>query len=264
MNRLLTTGKRNLIYILALTIMFSAFSHTSAKAEATELGCGGLEYAWEDLKVYNAKSGGSVIGKIFENESFTILIQDAPEGYLWVDYSTSNGGKRGYVHIPNDEWGGRPDAPARVKNTTNVYYGRPGNGSKYQKAGAVYSGEYVTIIAASSKNPNWVYIEYNGSNKRKRGFVPLYNLEVSPITPEAYRSVYNDDSSDQESHKQYFSGSATVYAGPTKLYAAIGSVKDEYVYRYGREIHIGPYSAYYIEYYVTNTSEMKCGFIVYE
>lgn len=134
MSRKLLYCKRISVAILALVMMFTMFPALRANAAAMELGCGGVEYAWEDLVIYDAPSRGNVIGKIFKNESFTILIQDAPAGYLWVDYSTSNGYKRGYVHIPNDEWGGRPGAPARVKNTSNVYYGPTHTGANYLPA----------------------------------------------------------------------------------------------------------------------------------
>lgn len=252
--------RKRISILLAIVIMFSLFPSFKAKADAMELGCGGLRFAWEDLIVYDAKSGGNVIGKIFENESFTVLEQNAPEGFLWVDYSTSKGAKQGYVHIDPDEWGGRPDAPARVKNTSNVYYGALSTGSNYQKAGAVYKGEYVSVIAVSGE---WAYVEYNGASKRKRGYMPLYNLELSQITPDAFASIYNDyPDSNRPQHAQTFNGYSKVYAGPTTLYAEVGSVSNETVYRYGKTIYVGPYVAYYIEYYVNGTTQLKSGFIV--
>lgn len=265
MSKKLLSGKRIAAAVLALVMMFTMFPVMQANAVAMELGCGGLEYAWEDLIIYDAPSGGNVIGKIFENESFTILIQDAPAGYLWVDYSTSSGAKQGYVHIPNDEWGGRPGAPARVKNTSNVYYGPTNTGANYQKAGAVYTGEYVSIIAVCGQS---AYIEYNTTAGRKRGYTPIYNLEVSQCTPDAWRSVYNSSGeTDRERHRLDCDATMTVYAGPTKLYATVGTVSDETVYRYGSDIHIGPYTAFYIEYYITGTEnttkQVKSGFIVY-
>ena len=124
----------------------------------------------------------------------------------------------------------------------------------------VYAGEYVAVIAVCGQS---AYVEYNTSAGRKRGYVPYYNLDVKN-SPVAWKSVYNSNGeTDRASHAMYFAGSATVYAGPTSLYASIGSVSNETIYRYGGEIHIGPYNAYYIEYYVTGTTQVKSGFIVY-
>ena len=261
MSKKLSSSKRIGAAVLALVMMLTMFPATKAFAYAEDLGCGGLEYAWEDIVIYDAPHGGNVIGRIYENESYTILAQEAPDGYVWVDYSTPNGAKQGYIHIEPDEWGGRPGAPARVKNTSNVYYGPTHTGANYKKAGAVSVGEYVSIIAVCGQS---AYIEYNTNAGRKRGYTPIYNLDVSLHTPQAWRSVYNSNGeNDRSSHQLLFVGEATVYSGPTTLYAPVGSVKDEIVYRYGSEVHIGPYTAFYIEYYVTGTTEVKSGFIVY-
>ena len=259
MNKTLSISKRISIMVLALVILFTTFPHINARA-AEEMGCGGLEFAeWGDITIYDARSGGNVIGKIHQYESFTVITRDVT--YIYVDYSTSKGAKQGYIHIDPEEWGGRSDAVAKVKTTSNVYYGRNGYGAKYQKAGAVYAGEYVAVIAVSD---NWAYVEYNTTGGRKRGYVPFYNLQVSLIHPDEYKSIYNDyDESYRPFHETYFFGDKTVYSGPTDLYAPVGSISDEFVFEYGDPVCIGPYKAQYIEYYVDGTDhELKSGFVL--
>lgn len=259
MNKTLSISKRISIMVLALVILFTTFPHINARAEE-EMGCGGLEFAeWGDITIYDASSGGNVIGKIYQYESFTVITRDVT--YIYVDYSTSKGAKQGYIHIDPEEWGGRSDAVAKVKNTSNVYYGRNGYGAKYQKAGAVYAGEYVAVIAVSD---DWAYVEYNTTGGRKRGYMPFYNLQVSQIFPDDYKSIYNDyDESERIWHERYYFENKTVYSGPTDLYAPVGSISDEFVFEYGNLVCIGPYKAQYIEYYVDGTDhELKSGFVL--
>lgn len=257
MSNTLFRGRRIIVVALLLSIVFTMFPVVQAQA-AEEMGFGGLAYAYEDMNIYDARTGGNIIGKIYKNESYTVICPATT--YAYVDYSTSNGAKQGYIHIDPEEWGGYPTAVAIVKETSNVYYGRTDKGSSYQKAGAVYAGEYVAVIAVSDQ---WAYVEYDTTAGRKRGHMPFYKLNVSSCAPDAYSSIYNDyDASDRVNHGEYHAGYATVYAGPTKLYATVGSVNNETIYRYGNIIRVGPYTAYYIEYYVTGTNQLKSGFIV--
>lgn len=261
MKQSIFTAKRTIGLVLAIVLMLTALIPVQAYAYADELGIGGLNYASRNIPVYDQPHGGSVIGTIYQYESYTVLAEYYWDGYIWVDYSTPNGAKRGYIYVEQDEGRFRSDAPARVIANSNVYYGRNDLGSNYQRAGAVYAGEYVAVIAQSG---NWSYVEYNTTSGRKRGYMPSYNLELSLYTPDQFASIYNDyPPSDRENHRFDCDATMTVYAGPTKLYAKVGTVSDEVVYRYGSEIQIGPYHAFYIEYYVTGTDQLKSGFIVY-
>lgn len=262
MEKTLCKVKRIIAVTLMLSIVFAMFSPVQVFA-AEEMGFGGLEYAYEDINIYDSRTGGNIIGKIYKNESYTVICPDVT--YIYVVYSTSNGAKYGYIHTESDERGGYSTAVAKVINTSNVYYGPTNTNANYVKAGAVYTGEYVCIIAVYGQS---AYIEYDTTAGRKRGYTALYNLEVSTCAPEAWKSVYNSNGeNDRASHALDCDATMTVYAGPTKLYASVGKVSDETIYRYGSEVHIGPYTAYYIEYYVTGTEnttkQVKSGFIVY-
>lgn len=266
MSKKLLSSKRITSLVLMLATMLTTLFPVRVNASANEMAWGGVEYAWEgDLTVYDAPFGGNRIGKIYQYESYTILNENRTEGYIWVDYATSTGAKQGYLHVEIDESGGRSGAPAQVRTTSNVYYGPTNTGANYVKAGAVYAGEYVSIIAVCGQS---AYIEYNTTSGRKRGYTPIYNLNVSSYAPDAWRSVYNSSGeTNRASHAYDCDATMTVYAGPTKLYATVGTVSNETVFRYGSELHIGPYNAFYIEYYITGTEnttkQVKSGFIVY-
>lgn len=223
---------------------------------------GGNAIAWKNFDVYSTSSCTNKIGEIYKFEGFTILLQNAPEGWLWVEYSTSSGAKQGYVSIPQDEWGGRTDGLAKVNVTSTVYYGRTDqNGSygSYQTAGTVYAGEMVAILA---KNDNWAYIEYNTTAGRKRGYVSYSNLYVYN-RPDVLPDFHNHD---VEGEEHYVTGRKYVYSGPTSLYSQVGWVENENVMYFGpgecvMDEYNNCYWSQYIEY--ESGGQTKSGFLVF-
>ena len=245
--------KRILALALSFIVILTMLPFGHAKAAETQY-YGGQEIAWQDFVVYNSTSWTTSIGKIYKYEGFTVLLQNAPSGYLWVEYSTSSGTKRGYIQIPNDEWGGRTDGLARVTTYSNVYYGN--DTSKYKRAGSVSANEIVAILA---KNGDWVYIEYNTTSGRKRGYMLYSNLEVYN-RPGSFDDLYTYNTA---AKMVYMDGKYIVYSGPTSLYSKVGSVTNEYVCEYSQDVVLGTNTSYYIEYLVDGTDEWKSGFIVF-
>lgn len=125
------------IFTLILTVVtfITAIPVTPVHAmDFSEQFYGGYDIAWEELNVYSSPQWTNRIGEIYKFEGFTVLMQNGPEGYLWVEYSTSNGAKRGYVQIPQDELGGRHDGVGKVTQNSTVYYGRRNIINRYDKA----------------------------------------------------------------------------------------------------------------------------------
>ena len=228
----MTVFKRRFVLLaLVLVTMLTLFPMTQAHA-AEDWLYGGQEIAWENLPVYSDRYGSSRIGTIFKYEGFTVLRDNFPERYWWVEYSTSNGAKRGYLIFEySDEVHQRGSGLATVKNTTSLYYGT--NSYDYQKSGTVYAGEYIVILA---KNDDWVYVEYNTTSGRKRGYMSYSNLNVI--------------------------NRPGVFAGPTTQYPSIGYIENEEVINYGYYWLESGERSTYIEYYVNGTNQKKSGFIV--
>lgn len=178
-----------------------------------------------DYTVYSTPQLTSSIGKIFNNEGFTVLCPNRSSGYMWVEYNTKSGPKRGYISVPVDDDASMGQAVAQVVVTSTVYYGRTDrNGSygAYKDAGTVYAGEFVAILA---KNDNWAYIEYNAANGlRKRGHVVYSNLTVFNRP-----GLYDDLYSCYTGRSEYIGGRKYVYSGPTTSYAQVGYVENESV-----------------------------------
>lgn len=248
--------------ILAIMTIMTALPATQAYAmDFSEQFYGGHDIAWEDLNVYSSPQWSNRIGKIYKFEGFTVLAQNGPAGYFWVEYSTSNGAKRGYVQIPQDELGGRNDGVGKVTTNSTVYFGRTdktGKYGSYQSTGTVYAGEIVAVI---SKNDDWAYVEYNTNSGRKRGYMSYSNLHIynrPGVFPDHY--THNDDGS-----SKYVSGRKYVYSGPTSRYAQVGWVENENVTTFGGEWVIdannNQYYSQYIEY--SSGGKTKSGFLVF-
>ena len=213
---------------------------------------GGWGITTSSLPVYDDKYGTNRIGSVFTQEGFTILRYTYE--YTYIEYSTSSGPKRGYLVGYNLAIAGDTTyaSVGKITSTCNVYYGT--NESTYRKAGAVYADETVVILA---KNSYWAYIEYNTTAGRKRGYI-YSNCVQSYNTPSSgtWGSLYTLRTPSNMS----ISGTQTVYSGPSRNYAAVGSVTDETVIKRGEIWLIGDYEAWYVEY---NTSTgLKSGFIL--
>lgn len=258
------TTKKLMRCLIALALTIASFTTLVApmNARAAESYYGGCEIAQENLSVYSTSACTYKIGTIYQFEGYTVLFKNSPEEYMWVEYSTPSGTKRGYVPVPLDDLLNRHDGLAKVNVASTVYYGRTdktGKYGSYQSTGTVYAGEVVAIIA---KNDNWAYIEYNTTAGRKRGYVAYSNLEVYN-RPEVFPDFYNHN---KGGTPMYVSGRAYVYSGPTSLYTQVGWVENEYVTKFADVAEVCDSNgnwmwSQYIEY--QSGGQTKSGFLVF-
>lgn len=258
MSRFKSFNRKAIALLIAIISVVSVLPIQTALATevfSTEY-CGRGEIAYKQYTVYSSNTFTNAIGTIYYNEGYTILSEDAPCGWAWVEYSTPNGAKRGYIQIPHDDNVSYMAAVARVETYTTVYYGRtdlsPTFGS-YQTAGSVSAGEFVAILA---KDDNWAYIEYNTKAGRKRGYVPYTNLTIFN-RPSLYHDLYIGH---YDGEVQYKSGKLYVYSGPTTLYTQVGWIENENVIKYNSGTVNGHYYEY-IEY--SSGGKTKSGYLVF-
>lgn len=174
----------------------------------------------------------------------------------FIEYSTSNGAKRGYVFSPNFTQPS-PTSVGRITMGMNVSYGVyqynafGSDKTSFGKVGFVGEGEYVAVIA---KLNNDLLIEYNSPSGRKRGYVnsnyvAFYN-----------RPAIFDDIPFSTTGTIYNSGSnMKVYAGPSSAYPSIGSIyagDDTWI---SLGYNVNGYRP--VQYMVTGTSTVKFGYI---
>lgn len=221
---------------------------TSTLANAAENYDGSWAYSYESQSVYSDYTGTNKIGTVYAYEGFTVLYHTA--GHPYIEYSTSNGAKRGYILGSSIAYMS-PSCVAKVIRTSTLYYGN--NTGVYQASGTVYSGEFVAVLA---KNDNWVYVEYNTNSGRKRGYMQYSNLECYN-RPGVFEDLYMYGNS---GYDQYVSGTYNVRSGPSTQYPIIGSISNESVLVLDSYSMDGVNEWAYIEYYVNGTSQKKSGF----
>ena len=179
------------------------------------------------------------LGTVYAGEGMTVLYtygySDANKSYniAYVEISTPSGTKRGY--IPSSYLAGinYPSSVARITDTNSAYSG-PDN--SYVKLGGAYYNEFVTILAKNTGN-NWVWVEYNTPDGRKRGF-----MDYAKMVNYNHPGMYNDlpiNSGLRKATEQL-----TVYGGPSTNAANIGLIySQEIVTLYNTERNFA-----YIEY----------------
>ncbi|AVQ95882.1 hypothetical protein DRA42_06350 [Ethanoligenens harbinense] len=120
-----------------------------------------------------AGPGGSIyaqVGSVDNGEYISII--DFEQGWLYIEYGTANGNKRGYVpsgsvsysgSVPTADYhGGYYNAP---NANLNVYYLPTVSGLS---VGSIYAYEGATVLETSG---NIAYIEYSSPSGTKRGYV---------------------------------------------------------------------------------------------
>lgn len=247
MNRIMINSKKRFVSMLfALLMVLTIFPMATVHAATYNGGAGCAE---SKLTVYKSVDGANY-GTIYKGEGFTIL-NFLSGDWLYVEYSTSNGPKRGYVERLNGNVGHYdPSCVAKVTKDSSLYYGN--STSKYPKSGSVYKDEIVAVLA---KSDSWVYVEYNTNSGRKRGYMLNANL-----------SYYNYKTMDpllvkKSKTPEKINGSYDVYSGPSDQYPVVGSISNEKI-EYLDTIHEGTKVIYYIRYNLTGTSQKKTGFII--
>lgn len=177
------------------------------------------------------------IGSLSKNEHITVLITQDDDDYLFIEYSSSSGTKRGYVKTSSVYV--NPDSALAKMNCNSQTYSGPGQ--YYFESGSVSLEEYVVVL---EKNSSVALIEYNTKSGRKTAYIPLSSLQIlnhtAFIPPITIDSDYKDAS---------MNSAANVYGGPDPdVYAIIGSVEiGEFVGVINSENNM-----LYIQYYTSN------------
>lgn len=197
------------------------------------------------------------IGSISANEPVTRLY--AYGDVMYIEYSTSSGAKRGYVYSPNFSYPVSPTCVARVTVNTTLMYGCK-SGYTWEVAGSVGAGEYVSVLAGSAGR-NIVYVEYNSSSGRKRGYMSASNLSMhGGVTVAQLDDMYGYiNGTEIGAYPITITGTVPVYAAPSTSSATIGSVSNEEVGFDGEITINGKHWTYII--YSTASGKWKTGFI---
>lgn len=185
-----------------------------------EIMTGGQRYTNHGIAVQSCDDFNisTQIGSIFEGEGVTLLYSygysDASKSYnvAFVEFSTSTGTKRGYMYTDQLDVPNYPTSVARVVTTSSAYSGPD---SSFVKLGGAYYNEYVSILA---KEEDWVFVEYNTSAGRKRGFMSYSNLDNCNYP----KGGYADFPIKQGIYKA--TQQLIVYGGPNSNFANIGTI----------------------------------------
>ncbi|MFZ3129845.1 MAG: M14 family zinc carboxypeptidase [Desulfosporosinus sp.] len=152
------------------------------------------------------------IGSLSVNENITVLIPNEA-GFAFVEYSTSNGSKRGYILT----------GTFTITSTTalaKMLQDSPTYSEPYMfgyQIGSLYQEEYVVIL---QQNDTMSYVEYNTNSGRKRAYVFTFRLDkINTSAQVPSLEVTNDYI------YAFLISQADVYSGPSQSnYALIGSV----------------------------------------
>lgn len=249
------TGVKKRLLSVLLAVMSVVTMIPAVSASAAENYDGGWAMMNAARTVYSSSSLSTSIGSVSKGEGITVLSSSGSTYY--IEYSTSNGAKRGYVSggVATDCLG--YTCVAKVNTTTNLYYGM--DTLSFDKAGTVYSGEYVAVIAA---NAPWAYVEYNTNSGRKRGYMELSKL-TTYNQPSWMPNLYDNQGNNRMIP---ITSTMTVRSGPSAEYPSIGSVNanDAYVGCFYKQSSDTPGYVYaFIRYENTSTGLIKSGFILY-
>lgn len=269
-------AKTSILRFLAVTLsvvtmltMFPAFGANATKIDAEPAlieeqsvktatveprGIGnnaGLGMAYYNITVYTDTSRSATKGTIYKHEGFTIL--ENTGSYMHVQYSTSGAAKDGYIFDLGSVYVWPNSCLARITTSANVYYGQ--SEYIYERVGSVTAGEYVVVLA---RQFDWDYIEYNTSSGRKRGYIRnanLTRLNTPAVEQDLPCNIYYPD------QVVNVSGNTTVYAGPTNIYYAVGSVgTSDNPLNYCNSFTVMGSRYVYVEYSVSS-GKLKSGYI---
>lgn len=159
-----------------------------------------------------ASSGFALAGTVSYSETFTVFLP-AVNNWYYIEYPTSGGAKRGFIPVASVR--NLKGVLVRTNDEIVVYSGPK---TSYATLGGLSQHEYCVLLGSGVVDATtWLQVEYSAGSLRKRGYIPDSNLTkigagatVYPITQiTAYATMR---------------GNATVFAGPSTLYANIGTV----------------------------------------
>lgn len=198
------------------------------------------------------------VGTLFKHEGCTMLFHydfvDGDRSYhvAYIEYSTSSGTKRGYVY---NQYLSFPCSTCVgvMRERADVYAGPDSN---YASIGAIAGSEFVSIIA---KEGDDIYVEYNTSTGRKRGYI-----KYSQLTPYNRPSSFPDFyTNGVQAH--IVDERCVVYGGPNSNYTELGAVRNEEVTCFNtNKSNTNEYTFEYtcIEYTVSSTGQRKRGYVL--
>lgn len=238
-------------------IPYSAISKYSGGTPTEEDFYGGYCYASTELDVrtcdnFSLTAPVGTLGK-YEGCTFLFSYKLGDKNIAFIEYSTSTGTKRGYVYsqyliFPHETL-------VCIANENLTVYSGPS--SNHAQLGSVYAGELVSVLA---KESNTIYVEYNTIGGRKRGYIDWTkvnprNYTKGMVFPDFYITTHAS-----VKLSGWVSNRQIVYGGPNTTYANTGAVNLEDVIDFNTEANpIFPLT--YIEYYITGTTQKKCGYI---
>ncbi len=252
MSNIIKIRNRFLALVLSIVSVIGLIGPANV-AHAAENYDGGIGYALAGKTVYSSSSLSSKIGSIYANEGMTIL--NVGSSYYYVEYSTANGAKKGYISKSSVATDLSNTCVAKVTRSATTYYGH--NTGYYYSSGSVSAGELVVILA---KNDDWVYVEYNTNSGRKRAYMSYSALSCynrPGIFPDLW--PYNSPKFEVSTKSNF-----QVYSGPSNQYAKTEYVSSSVNVMTLYSGTIGNVRVDYIEYFPTYPSNMKrSGYIVY-
>lgn len=180
---------------------------------------GRLDVSTSNKSVYaGADSSYAQVGTVFNGEGLTVFNERIGD-YTYVEYSSSNGTKRGYI-LTDALSGNESGLLARTSvETANLYAGPD---TTYHCTGAVYETEYIVILNRDISTPyekKWYFIEYNASSGRKRGYIEQEHVMIcggESISTIPEINVGMDLAVANEG--------LNIYYGPNANYCQIGSI----------------------------------------
>lgn len=245
-----STGKHKTGYIPA-----SVVSSYSGGELTEEDFYGGYCYATAELDVRTCDdfSLTAPVGTLFKLEGCTFLFSYEFNGnnIAFIEYATSSGTKRGYVYAKYLKFPCETIVCIAKENIS--VYGGPSN-SDYARFGTIYQNELMSLLA---KEGNWIYVEYNTTSGRKRGYVDWTKVNPRDYTAGTYFNDFYVAPSNSACHIN--DEVVSVYGGPNKNYANIGSVNCENVTCFWTNDSTFDFTC--IEYVVTATGLLKRGYI---
>lgn len=200
-----------------------------------EVMIGGYKYAngSQIIQSRGLYSKAVLYGSVSDMEGVTLLysynITDGSETYSvgFVEYGTGNGMKRGYIKMSYLNSPSFNSTLAYASLSTTTYTGP--DSSKFNiGTGAIGPNEYVCVLGYTG---DYIFIEYNTKNGRKRAFCNKSNIGVSDSSSLGVTHLPT-----LQLNQGYLSNqSQSVGAGPGELYslyAYVGTIgKKESVYR---------------------------------
>lgn len=216
----------SLLMIVSVIPVFAITAYADVSPDRTGWGI-----TSEKITVYETKEfTNSNYGSLYKGEGFTVTDvnkNSSGEVYYEINYSATNypNGKSGYIKESDKFlYSYKTAAKGTVKTSTNVYYYALGTS---QRVGSVSAGETVAVLARNTGD-QIVYIEYNTTSGRKRGFCSASCIDFSDLGknfPEQFTAGDFVPGYGQIVNKfRDYYGYKRVYSGPGEAYIDIDYV----------------------------------------